>query len=252
MVGFCLGVGERLSAVGHLVVERLTMEVGDADTPLHIVPISDKEVAWDLVLRHLRTFTGDVLLFAFSDSLVYDAGTAEVYYSSEIALFQDGQPVPRLDTDTQRHIERESKASTGETPPVLHTLPGTDPLELPPVFEMRASNGKYVRLTVWNGRKNFIHEIPPYIIRLVGGDKIALIQVGHPVGIDGRSSVALTDSLAEFVDGVVHWARDSKTYQSIVRDLILADVSSALPPVLPADWSPEIILMPVKDKVDRT
>ncbi len=56
--------------------------------PLHVVPIAHEDVAWDMVLRHLRSFTGRVLLFAFPDSDVYDAGTAETFYSDQIAPAQ--------------------------------------------------------------------------------------------------------------------------------------------------------------------
>jgi hypothetical protein len=98
-----------------------------------------------------------------------------------------------------------------------------------------------------NGRKDFIHELPPDIINLVGGAKIAVVQVGSPVGINGRSSVALSEALADQVDGVVHWARDTATYRSILKDLIAADLPSVTPPVLPPDWDPEVIFMPVND-----
>lgn len=62
-VGFCLGDGEGFSAIGIAVIDRLMMEAPGA--ALHVVPVVHGEIAWDIVLRHLRSFTGQVLLFAF-------------------------------------------------------------------------------------------------------------------------------------------------------------------------------------------
>lgn len=250
LVGFVVGDAERVTAIGNLTIERLAMEL-ELPMPFHVAPVTDSEIAWDLVLRHLRTFTGKVLLFAFSDSSVYDAGTVEIFYAPEIELYRDGNLVPKLDTETRRRVRRLANEVMGKSPIALHPIPGVDPLEQPPIFEMRASNGKHLRATVWNGRRDFIHEIPPDIIRSVGGDRVAIVQVDRPVGVDGRSSVALTDHLAEMVDGVVHWARDTATYQSVIRDFIPGDMSSVLPPILPPDWSPEIILMPINDDANE-
>ena len=65
-VGFCLGDGQGFSAIGIAVIDRLMMEAPGA--ALHVVPVVHGEIAWDIVLRHLRSFTGQVLLFAFPDS----------------------------------------------------------------------------------------------------------------------------------------------------------------------------------------
>jgi hypothetical protein len=72
LVGFCIGDGERFSPIGIGVIERLMMEAPGAK--IHVVPIVHEDVAWDIVLRHLRTFTREVVLFAFPNSDVYDAG----------------------------------------------------------------------------------------------------------------------------------------------------------------------------------
>jgi hypothetical protein len=51
-VGFCIGDGERFSAIGIAVIDRLMIEApGDA---LHVVPVVHEDIAWDIVLRHLR------------------------------------------------------------------------------------------------------------------------------------------------------------------------------------------------------
>jgi hypothetical protein len=245
-VGFCLGDGKQFSAVGLAVIERMMLEAPEA--PLHVVPVGDAEIAWDMVLRHLRTFVGQVLLFAFPNSTVYDAGTAEAKYAKEVSIFSDGVRLRRLTEDDRRQVKARVAALFGEAPPpAFYTMPGIDPHEQPWIFEMKASNGKTLHMTAWNGRKDFAHELPSDIINRVGGDRIAVVQVDSPVGVDGRSSVALSDALADDVDGIVHWARDTATYQSILKDFIGADLPSAMPPVLPLDWSPEVIFMPVND-----
>lgn len=99
-VGFCLGDGEAFSAIGIAVIERLSMEVPEG--PLHVVAVQHADVAWDVVLRHLRTFVGQTLLFCFPNSDVYDAGVAEICYSNHIEQFDpNGEPLGRL-TDAQR------------------------------------------------------------------------------------------------------------------------------------------------------
>ena len=111
-VGFCLGDGESFSAIGIAVIDRLMMEAPGA--ALHVVPVVHGEIAWDIVLRHLRSFTGQVLLFAFPDSDIYDAGTAEVSYSQDIRQFDaDGTPLGRL-TAAQR---QDSRAEGGNSRP---------------------------------------------------------------------------------------------------------------------------------------
>jgi hypothetical protein len=73
-VGFRLGNETGFSAVGITVIDRLMIEAPAA--ALHVVPVVHQDVAWDIVLRHLRSFTGKVLLFAFPDSDIYDARSA--------------------------------------------------------------------------------------------------------------------------------------------------------------------------------
>ncbi|MBP2229694.1 hypothetical protein J2847_002993 [Azospirillum agricola] len=244
LVGFSVGDGQRFSAIGLAVVERLMIEAGSA--ALHVVPISDADIAWDIVLRHLRTFTGTVLVFAFSDSRTYDAVTAEMFYSEDIVL-QDprGARIRRLTEDDRRRV-RQQAADMGATPPPpkFYDMPGADPKEQPWIFGLPCGD-RTIRLTVWNGRKDFIHEFPTDIVDLVGGDRIAIVQVGSPVGVNGRSSVALSRHFSDRFDGIVHWARDTETYRSIIRELVLADIPSVSRPVLPDGWTPEVVIMPV-------
>lgn len=108
-VGYCFGDGAEFSAIRIAVIDRLRMEA--PGTPLHVVPVAHQDIAWDIVPRHLRSFTGQVLLFAFPDSDAYDAGTAEMVYSPDIRMFSEsGEQFARL-TAAQRRQIREQKAA---------------------------------------------------------------------------------------------------------------------------------------------
>ncbi|WP_298497941.1 hypothetical protein [uncultured Maritimibacter sp.] len=241
-VGFCLGDGESFSAVGIAVIERLSMEAPGA--ALHIVPIVHDDIAWDIVMRHMRSFTGQVLLFAFPNSDVYDAGTAEVSYSKHIRQFDpSGALLGRL-TEAQRRKIREQKASMLNRPPPPRFYPasGITQEDSPWIFRVGTPAGKVIRTAVWDGRRNYAHELPENIVRWVGGDRIAIVQVDSPVGVNRRSSLDLTHKLAKDFDGVIHWARDTETFQSILKSFIRLDLESVSPPELPAGWEPEIVI----------
>lgn len=241
-VGFCLGDGESFSAVGIAVIERLSMEAPGA--ALHIVPIVHDDIAWDIVMRHLRSFTGQVLLFAFPNSDVYDAGTAEVSYSKHIRQFDpSGALLGRL-TEAQRRKIREQKAAMLNRPPPPRFDPasGVTQEDSPWIFRVGTPAGKVIRTAVWDGRRNYAHELPEDIVRWVGGDRTAIVQVDSPVGVNRRSSLDLTHKLAKDFDGVIHWARDTDTFQSILKSFIRLDLDSVSPPELPAGWEPEIVI----------
>lgn len=242
-VGFCLGDETGFSGVGIAVIERLMLEAPGA--PLHVVPVVHEEIAWDIVLRHLRSFTGKVLLFAFPDSDVYDAGTAETAYSTEICLFnEDGEKLERL-TAAQRRNIREQKATILDRPPppVFQMAAGVAHEDLPWTFRLATPTGKVIRTTVWNGRRDYAHELPDDIVRWVGSDKIAIVQVDSPVGINRRSSLDLTHKLAKEFDGVIHWARDTETFQSIIKSFVRLDLETVSPPELSDGYEPEITIM---------
>jgi hypothetical protein len=241
-VGFCIGGGAFFSAIGIAVIERLRVEAPGA--VLHIVPVVHEDIAWDTVMRHLRSFTGQLLLFAFVNSDVYDAGTAETFYSKHIRRFDpDGAQVERL-TQWQRQRTREQKAAmlNRPPPPKFYAASGVTQEDAPWIFRVRAPAGKVIRTAVWDGRRNYAHEFPDDIVRWVGGDKIAVVQVDTPVGINRRSSLDLTHKMAKDFDGVIHWARDTETFQSILKSFIRLDLESISPPELPQGWQPEITI----------
>lgn len=241
-VGFCLGNESGFSAIGIAVVERLMMEAPSA--ALHIAPIVHEEIAWDMVLRHLRSFTGQVLLFAFPDSDVYDAGTAEIWYSQHIRQFDpSGVQLNRL-TATQRRKVREQKAAilNRPPPPIFYAASGVAQEDSRWIFRLATPAGKVIRTAIWNGRRNYIHAFPEDIVRWVGGDKIAIVQVDSPVGVNRRSSLDLTHRFAKDFDGVIHWARDTETFQSILKSFVRLDLESVSPPELPEGWEPEITI----------
>lgn len=250
-VGFCLGNETGFSAIGIAVIERLMMEAPGAS--LHVVLVSHQDIAWDIVLRHLRSFTGQVLLFAFPDSDVYDAGSAEMHYSEATQLFDDaGNKLRRL-TAAQRRKIREQKAAilNRPPPPVFHPASGVAQEDSPWIFRLATPAGKVIRTAVWNGRRNYAHEFSEDIIRWVGGAKIAIVQVDTPVGINRRSSLGLTHHLAKDFDGVIHWARDTETFQSIIKSFVQLDLESVGPPELPEHWEPEITMFAAGGRADE-
>jgi len=242
-VGFCIGDETGFSAIGIAVIDRLMMEAPGA--PLHVVPIVHKDIAWDIVLRHLRSFTSKVLLFAFPDSDVYDAGTAETAYSTEIRLFnEDGEQLERLTTAQRRKIlEHKAAILNRPPPPMFYTAAGVAQEDSPWIFRLATPGGKVIRTAVWNGRRDYAHEFPEDIVQWVGGDKIAIVQVDSPVGVNRRSSLDLTHKLAGDFDGVIHWARDTETFQSILKSFIGLDLESVSPPELPEGWEPEVTIL---------
>lgn len=246
-VGFCLGDGVGYSAIGIAVIERLKLE--EPDAPLHVALITHQDIAWDLVLRHLRTFNGRLLLIAYPNSDVYDAGTAELSYSKHIRQFgPEGKLLDRL-SEAQRKEIKALKAEILDRPPAPKFYAAGDiPSEDAPwIFRMATPAGKVIRTAVWDGRRDYAHELPEDIMRWVGGDRIAIVQVAAPVGINRRSSLDLTHKLSADFDGVIHWARDTATFQSILQSFIRLDLESIGPPELPSSWNPEIVILGAND-----
>ena len=77
----------------------------------------------------------------------------------------------------------------------------------------------------------------------MGGDRIAIVQVDSPVGVNRRSSLDLTHRLSKDFDAVIHWARDTETYQSMIKSFVRLELESVGPPDLPRDWNPEITIV---------
>ncbi len=96
---------------------------------------------------------------------------------------------------------------------------------------------------VWNGRRDYAYEFHLDPLRGVGGDKNAIVQVDSPVGVNRRSSLDLKHKLAKDYDSIIHWARDTGTFQSILKSFIRLDLESISPPELPEDWEPEITIL---------
>jgi len=115
-----------------------------------------------------------VLLFAFPNSDVYDSGTAETYYSTDIRLFdEDGEQLTRL-TAQQRQKIREQKAAilSRPPPPVFYPTVGVGQEDTPWIFLLATPAGKFIRTAVWNGRRDYAHSSPEGIERWVGGCRI--------------------------------------------------------------------------------
>lgn len=242
-VGFCVGGPRGVSAIGLAVIDRLAIEVPAG--PLYVVPIVHADIAWDLVLRHLRTFKGEVLLFTFPDSDIYDAGVAEINYAAEVRQFgPGGEPLGRLTNADRRRIWAEkAHILNRRPPPTLYAADWVSQAEVPWIFRLRTPAGKGLRTAIWDGRRDYAHSMSPETMRWVGGDRIAVVQVDRPVGVDRRSSLDLTHKLSGDFDGVIHWARDTETFQSILRSFVRLDLESVSPPELPPEWAPEVTFL---------
>jgi len=212
---------------------------------IHIVPIVHEDVAFDIVLRHLRSFTGEVVVFAFPDSDVYDAGSAGTFYHDSLRNFgPDGELMKQLSAETRRQIRlQKAQILNRPPPPILYAAAGVEQEDSPWIFRVVTPEGKEIRTAVWNGRRNYEHEFPEHIIRWVGGDRIAIVQVHTPVGVNLRSSLQLTMMLSKDQDGVIHWARDTETFQSIIKSFVRLDLETVSPPELPENWEPSITLI---------
>ena len=88
------------------------------------------------------------------------------------------------------------------------------------LFEIQAGEKK-IRTGVWNGQKDYSNiPGPGELDGLVGGPKLIIVQVGRPTnGIQGRSSLSLTIAMSPQADSIVHWAKNTKTFNSIVEEL---------------------------------
>jgi hypothetical protein len=81
-------------------------------------------------------------------------------------------------------------------------------------------SGKIIRTGIWNGRHDYSNIPSPEQLDVAGGPELILVQVNRPTnGFEGRSSLALTKALAAKADSIVHWAKDTKTFNSIVEEL---------------------------------
>ena len=221
------------------------MRIEAPNSKINVVPIVHEDVAFDIVLRLLRSFTNDVVLFAFSNSDVYDAGAAATFYHSSFRNFDpDGKPMKHLSAERRRKIRIQKAAILNRPPPpVFYAAAGVEQEDSPWIFRVVTPEGKVLRTAVWNGRRNYEHEFPEDIIRWVGGDRIAIVQVHSPVGVNLRSSLQLTLRLSSEHDGVIHWARDTETFQSIIKSFVRLNLETVSPPELPENWQPSITMM---------
>jgi hypothetical protein len=152
----------RVSAIGIAVIDRLMMEAPGA--ALHVVPVAHQDVAWDIVLRHLRSFTGRVSLFAFPDSDVYDAGTAGKYYSNAVQLFDHtGQQLDRLTAGQRQKIREQKAVILNRPPPPQFYASGVAQDDSPWIFRLATPAGKVIRTAIWDGRRNYAHEFPELV-----------------------------------------------------------------------------------------
>ena len=194
--GIALGDGESFSAVGSAVIAQLGFEIQNGQ--LHVVPVFHTDIAWEIVLCHLRSFDGQTLLFVSPDPDTYNARVAEMRYSKHICSFwPDGEERCRLTSAERRRIREQTAAIQDRPPPPkFYSLPGVEPDDALWIFGVVTPAGKMLRVAVWNGRRNYAHEFPKDLFSKVGGNHISLAQVDAPVGIKDRSSLDLTHRIS--------------------------------------------------------
>ena len=129
------------------------------DARVDVVFISHSGRAWATVLHHLRTFRGGILMFAFSDSATYDAGTAPIYRAPEVALFKDGGMLPRSPAEPSitSPTPPSSFASASSPSPFsawFRETFGDDLIEEPWVFKL-PMDGKPMFVAVVNGMHDY-------------------------------------------------------------------------------------------------
>lgn len=58
-----------------------------------------------------------------------------------------------------------------------------------------------------------------------------------------RPSFDLTHLQAKDFDGAIHWGRDTKTFQSMLKSFVRLDLESTSSPELPEGWEPEVVIL---------
>ncbi|HEY0491247.1 MAG TPA: hypothetical protein VGD30_17185 [Telluria sp.] len=148
----------------------------------------------------------------------------------------DGKQLPRLSGAKRAQIRQQEAELEGTAPPNLYSI-YTSPVDVPWIFQIATPAGKEIRTALWNRRHDYAHEIPEDITRWVDGANIATVQVDRPVGVNLRSSLSLTHTLARDFDGVAHWARDTDTFESILRSFIRLANGGAVGAAVDQGWA---------------
>jgi len=125
-----------------------------------------------------------------------------------------------------------------------------------PVYTIKSGN-REVRLTVWDGQQDYAGLMPAGVIAVVGGNRIAVVQINSPTGgVGGRSSLKLSEMLGKDkkgfrFDGIVHWARDTATYRSIITEFEARNLARAEPRLAPDRWRPEVVVSPYGGEAEK-
>jgi hypothetical protein len=93
--GFAMGTGERFTAIGVAVVDRIVHEA--AGKTIAMAPITGKDDAFGKMMRTLGSFEGEALVFCFADFASFNAGMADLFHSGDVSVFDErGSPLKRL------------------------------------------------------------------------------------------------------------------------------------------------------------
>ena len=88
------------------------------------------------------------------------------------------------------------------------------------LFEMPTITGRMARVLVLDGKHDYEQGPEPSLMGYFDEDcgEVFIIQVGRPVGVDGRSAIASSKLVSDRSRAIIQWARDTATYASIIAE----------------------------------
>ncbi len=147
-------------------------------------------------------------------------------------LSEDGVDLARLTAAQRRQIKAQKAAMLDRPPPpALYSAAGVEQEEVPWIFRFRDARGQggahnrlelYRRITHMNFRRT---SCDGWAVT-----RLPLFRLIAQWVSTARSSLDLTHLLAKDFDAVIHWARDTETYQSIIKSFVRLDLESVGPP----------------------
>lgn len=217
-VALGIGDGMILTDVANAALERASLFAAD-QTKLFVQLVDRRDTAAKRVVQTLRDAEpGSLVFIGFRDSNLVDAGMAALWADPAIAVFDPyGKPMPKLTAADRIRIRQRAAEIQGGVP-----APHRTPALRQRVFRARLGDReRLVGVALTSGPvtgRQF-----QQIGERIGGGRLLLVEVLRPTnGIDGRSSISLSEMLADDEDegvfAIVHAAANLATYQSIVAE----------------------------------
>lgn len=247
-VAFGIGDGMVLTEVASAALQRATLYAVD-QKKLFVQLVDRRDTAARRVVQTLRDAErGSLVFVGFRDSNLVDAGMAALWSDPAIAVVDpDGTPMGKLTAADRLRIRKWAAEMQGGMP-----APRRTPTLRQRVFRARlGGHERLVGAALTSGPVTARHF--EQIAARIGGGRVFLVEVLRPTnGFDGRSSISLSETLAEDQDdgvfAIVHAAANLETYQSIVAEFEAAgwrtvrSVGIGAPmdvQILRANWAPD-------------